>query len=258
MMGASHAATGAAAWLALSGPLAQPAGVEVSPQLQIMGALTTAGAALISDWDHPRATIAYALPPMTNLIAAGIRAIAGGHREGTHSILGVLAFTAVALALTPVQATLGGQLYSVGQGAVAAFLAAVAAKALHIIPTSGYLRAWIIGLGVGAIAATTAPGAWWIPVSVSLGVVVHIIGDGLTKEGVPLLWPLKPTPPVETMFWASNGRFRLPIVGTTGSWREWLLITPVTIYIGLCLLELVPALTETGMNLPIVAENLIR
>ncbi len=256
MMGASHAATGAAGWLALTGPLAQVSGLHVDPQLQIIGALTTAGAALISDWDHPRATIAYALPPITNLIAAGVRAAAGGHRQGTHSILGVLAFTALAAALTPLTVTLQGQAYSIGQGIIAAFLVAVAAKALHIIPTSGYVSAWAIGLGVGAVAATTAPGAWWIPVSVALGVTLHIIGDGLTKEGVPLLWPAKPAPPAPNPIWGRDGRFRLLLVGTTGSWREWVLITPITIYIAVAMIELVPALVHTGVDLPIVSNGL--
>lgn len=254
MMGASHAATGAAGWLILTGPLAHATGMQVDPQVQLIGALTTAGAALISDWDHPRATIAYALPPVTNVIAAGIRAVAGGHREGTHSILGVVAFTALAAALTSLQATIQGQVYSIGQGVVAAFLAAVAAKALKIIPTAGYLRAWAIGIGVGVIAASTAPGAWWIPISVALGVILHIIGDGLTKEGVPLLWPLKPKPAVATPFWAENGRFRVMLVGTTGSWREWVLIAPITLYVGVELLQLIPLLVSHGVQVPVIAE----
>lgn len=255
MMGASHAATGAAGWLLLSGPLANLIGFHVDPQVQLVGALTTAGAALISDWDHPRATIAYALPPVTNLIAAGIRKIAGGHREGTHSILGVLAFTVLAALLALWQISIQGTPVAIGQGAVAAFLAAVAAKALKIIPTAGYVRAWIVGLGVGAIAATTAPGAWWIPISVALGVSLHIVGDGLTKEGVPLLWPLKPRPPRPNAFWADNGRFRVMLVGTTGSWREWVLIAPITLYIGFELLQLIPAVTSQGLDLPIPTEH---
>ena len=253
MMGASHAATGAAGWLALTGPLAHLSGWHVDPQLQLIGALTTAGAALISDWDHPRATIAWALPPVTNLLAVAIRAAAGGHRQGTHSLLGVAVFTLAATALTPLRVTVEGQVYAVGQGVVAAFLVAVAAKALRIIPTSGYISAWAIGLAVGAVAATTAPGAWWIPVSVALGVVLHIIGDGLTKEGVPLLWPAKPAPPVPNPVWGQDGRFRLMIVGTTGSWREWVLITPITLYLLVTMTELMPALVRTGLELPIVS-----
>ena len=256
MMGASHAITGAAGWLVLTGPLAAAVGIHADPQLQIIGALTTAGAALISDWDHPRATIAYALPPLTNVLAAGIRAIAGGHRQGTHSLLAVVAFTALTAALTPLRITLDGQTYAIGQGIVAAFLVAVAAKALRIIPTSGYISAWAIGLAVGALAATTAPGAWWIPVSVALGVSLHIIGDGLTKEGVPLLWPAKPAPPVPNPVWGQDGRFRIMLVGTTGSWREWLLITPITLYTLVVMAQLLPALVRAGMDLPLVSHYL--
>ena len=90
----------------------------------------------------------------------------------------------------------------------------------------------------------------------ALGVTLHIIGDGLTKEGVPLLWPAKPAPPAPNPIWGRDGRFRLLLVGTTGSWREWVLITPITIYIAVAMIELVPALVHTGVDLPIVSNGL--
>lgn len=233
MMGASHAATGAAGWLVITGPGAHLVGMSpAEPQVMLIGALTTAGAALISDWDHPKASIAYALPPVTNLIAAGIQKIAGGHRAGTHSLLGLLIFTALTVAVMPARIEWNGQALSLGQGVVAAFLTAVAAKTLRVIPRNGYLSSWAVGLGVGALAAGTAPGAWWwLPSSVFLGVLLHIIGDGLTVQGVPLLWPHTPRPAVPSPFWLANGRFAAPLVGRTGSLREWVLITPISLYV---------------------------
>jgi len=36
-----------------------------------------------------------------------------------------------------------------------------------------------------------APDQWtWLPVSMLIGVVVHIVWDLVTTGGVPLLWPL--------------------------------------------------------------------
>ncbi|WP_217565541.1 metal-dependent hydrolase, partial [Micrococcus sp. GbtcB5] len=70
--------------------------LHLPAELQLLGAATTAGAAMISDWDHPRATVVHALPPVSELMARGIRHVAGGHRRGTHSPVGIAAFTAVA------------------------------------------------------------------------------------------------------------------------------------------------------------------
>ncbi|UBH24248.1 metal-dependent hydrolase [Micrococcus porci] len=229
MMGPSHAVTGAAGWLALTGPLADLAGVYVGPQVQLVGALTTAGAALISDWDHPRATIATALPPLSTVLARFIRRAAGGHRRGTHSFVGLAAFTAVTWVLTPLTVTVGSVTFSAGQGVVAAFLAAVAARILRVAP--GPVTGWAVGLAAGALAGTTAPGATWLTVSVALGVGLHIVGDMLTTRGVALLWPALPDPPVPTPFWLPGGRFRLPLLGRAGSWREWVVATACTVYV---------------------------
>ena len=98
MMGPSHAATGAAAWLALTHWQSPIAVLHLPAELQLLGAVTTAGAAMISDWDHPRATVVHALPPLTEWMSRGIRHVAGGHRRGTHSLVGVAAFTAIATA----------------------------------------------------------------------------------------------------------------------------------------------------------------
>lgn len=92
--------------------------------------------------------------------------------------------------------------------------------------------------------------------SVALGVSLHIIGDGLTKEGVPLLWPAKPAPPVPNPVWGQDGRFRIMLVGTTGSWREWLLITPITLYTLVVMAQLLPALVHAGIDLPLVSHYL--
>lgn len=241
MMGPSHAATGAAAWLALTGPISPVAALHMPPELQLLGALTTAGAALISDWDHPRATIAHALPPVTEWISRGIRAVAGGHRQGTHSLLGIAAFTAVAVAEANLQVPIGGRVYAPGQGIIAAFLVAVAAKALRLLPGRGFVAGWLLGAAVAVLGTVLGGGLWWIPASVAIGVTVHILGDALTCVGVPLLWPARPRPPLPLPFWTSTGRFRLSLLGTTGSWREWAFVSIVTAYTIVRAVSLVPA-----------------
>src|SRR4051794_40111136 len=115
MMGAHHAASGAAVWLALTtqldvglAPLARhiPAIPEhltigmglmdVSPTGVIAGTLVAAGAALVPDADHRHATIAHSLPPLSNVLCIQIGKVSGGHRHGTHSILGLAVFVAIA------------------------------------------------------------------------------------------------------------------------------------------------------------------
>lgn len=240
MMGPSHAATGAAAWLALTHWQSPIAVLHLPAELQLLGAVTTAGAAMISDWDHPRATVVHALPPLTEWLSRGIRHVAGGHRRGTHSLVGVAAFTAIATAAASIQVPIAGHVYTPGQGVIAAFLAAVAAKALRLLPNRGWRAAWALGILVAVSATVLSDGLWWIPASVAVGVSVHILGDALTNNGVALLWPLSPEPPARLWWWQSSGRFRLPLLGRTGSWREWALVSVVTAFTVVRAVRLIP------------------
>lgn len=230
MMGPSHAATGAAAWLAVTSPASSFEALHMPAELQLLGALTTAGAAMISDWDHPRAAITHALPPVTEVMARGIRRVAGGHRRGTHSLVGIAAFTAIAVVAANLQVTVDGHAYGFGQGVIAAFLVAVAAKTLRLLPRRGWAAAWALGVVVAVVGTVVGGGLWWIPASVAIGVSVHILGDALTNNGVALLWPLRPDPPVRLGFWERGGRFRLPLLGNTGSWREWAFVSVVSAF----------------------------
>ena len=101
-----------------------------------------------------------------------------------------------------------------------------------------------VGYGLGILVAVSATvlsdGLWWIPASVAVGVSVHILGDALTNNGVALLWPLSPEPPARLWWWQSSGRFRLPLLGRTGSWREWALVSVVTAFTVVRAVRLVP------------------
>ena len=107
MMGPSHAACGAAAWVALTGTytvhLADttlPVGLGLMPVGDpgvITGALICAGAALLPDMDHPGGTVARSLPPLSTWLARGVSRLGGGHRRGTHSLVGLLVVVVLAL-----------------------------------------------------------------------------------------------------------------------------------------------------------------
>lgn len=99
MMGRTHAASGAAAFLALT-PVLSWAGVDATTPTITVGMVAAAGAAMLPDLDHPQATISRALGPITRILSAATEAVSGGHRQATHSVLGVLVFTAFTWVLT--------------------------------------------------------------------------------------------------------------------------------------------------------------
>ncbi|GAB2734417.1 metal-dependent hydrolase [Sinomonas soli] len=191
------------------------------------------------DADHHNATIARSLPHLSNAMCAGVGAVSGGHRHGTHSILGVAAFVAVAWAagLWTIHTDWFGQV-GIGAGILSVLLVAFAAKALKIIPDSMRKAPWAVGLTLGAFIALFAPQEQgWFPLAMGVGVVVHILGDMLTTGGVNLTWPLTVKPPraiaklpVISWMWKPNGYFAVPVLGNAGSWREWLLLVPIGAY----------------------------
>ncbi|GAB2466067.1 metal-dependent hydrolase [Xylanimonas ulmi] len=240
-MGGHHAASGAAAWVAVTATTPIAFGwYPVSDIGVITGALVCAGAALLPDADHHAGTIARSLPPVSQGVARAIAAVSGGHRGGTHSLLGVAAFTAIAWAvghLTLRTEAFGDVL--VGPGIVAVLLIAFALRALRLTG-EGRWWAWLASGSLAALVAAYAPEEWfWLPFCVGLGCLVHLIGDLLTTRGVPLLWPIRFRSPRWVRrhralpfddVWRAGGNIALPLLGDAGSWREWLVMTPVSVY----------------------------
>lgn len=216
-MGHTHALSGAAAWLAVtsSSPLALD--MATMPASAVCaGAVVTAGAALLPDADHHSGTIAHSLPPLTTFATQGVEQISGGHRHGTHSIIGIAAATGLAWLLTPIRwtATLpqvgksdpwftilgwdahlpwfpgGTWQVQIGAWAISLLLVAFAAKSLRI--TRGWFTAWLVAILAASLAVLYAPHQlWWLPLSVAIGCTVHLLGDLITVQGVNPFWPLK-------------------------------------------------------------------
>lgn len=276
MMGAHHAACGAAAWVALTShahldltALAEKAPLlphtvdlglglmNVSPVGVVTGALVTAGAALIPDADHHNATIAHSLPPLSNAMCAGIGAAAGGHRHGTHSIIGIAVFAFIAwlAGLWTMHSDVFGTIY-LGAGALSVLLIAFAANALKIIPDRMRKSPWAVGIAIGAFIALFAPQEQgWFPLAMGVGVIVHVLGDMMTTGGCNLTWPVTIKPPkalshlpVINWMWKPNGYFAIPVLGNAGSWREWLLLVPIGLYAVLGVGTTLIGLGKTGLS----------
>ncbi|MBG6083422.1 metal-dependent hydrolase [Zhihengliuella flava] len=264
MLGGNHAAWGAAAWVAVASP-AQfhvgtlreqfphvaahlpaeiPLGFGLFPDAPggvATGAMVCAGAALLPDIDHRRASIARALPPVSSVLCAAIGRAAGGHRQGTHSLFGLLVAMVLAWLLGLCVIDVGGHTVAVGAGIAAILLVSLAAKALKFIPDSMQKTPWAVGLASGAaVALLPPPDPRWFVAAVGLGYSAHLVGDLLTVGGINPLWPVKLRRPhalrhVSSVraLWRPNGHVSLPIVGVTGSWREWVLCVPLALYAGL-------------------------
>lgn len=217
MMGYSHSVTAAGTWLAL-----HELGVIPTQDTGtlLVTTLACAGAGMFPDADHKRGTIAYSIPPLSNLVVTCIAALSGGHRKGTHSILGILAFWAVAF--------FAQELTYHGIPWVSLILTGFAGGlALRVFGAPG---GWVGAIGLSWLAWTTES-LWLIPWAIFTGCLAHIIGDALTTRGVNILWPLIIKPPVATRIWRKSGYFALPLLGDAGSARENILTSAVTVYI---------------------------
>lgn len=242
MMGVHHALTGSGTWLFLTSTstLVPSLGVmPMEPSHVALGAVVTAGAALLPDADHPNATIAHSVPFVGKLATSVIGEASGGHRHGTHSGLSAVIVSALAAAfyLFGWADFSHGSVLSIASGVAAAGLLAFAVKVLRFV--RGWTRAWMVGIGVAGLITWLAPEQWvWLPASIAVGWVVHMAGDFLTTGGLPLLWPLNPKPsrswsanPFLNSLWSRGGYFAMPVLGNAGSMREWLLCVPLWLYV---------------------------
>jgi membrane-bound metal-dependent hydrolase YbcI (DUF457 family) len=197
MMGRDHALSGAVAFAALAPTL------HVRPAYLAAGVVLCAGAGVLPDIDHPDSTISRSFGFLTEWFAWLVDRVSGGHRHGTHSLVGIAAFTA---------ASYGAGLFQLSEPAsvtrhlIPSWHIAPAALILTLL-YSAALRALKIGghfsdfIGIAAALVTCFTGAdltqltvasWHVPLLAAvtgLGCAAHIAGDELTHGGCPLLWP---------------------------------------------------------------------
>ena len=223
MRGVGHATMAAATWAAISA--ATPVSLSLvgadSKVTVLAGGIIAAGAGVWPDLDHPKASPTIALPPLTTAIHKGVATTSGGHRWGTHSLVGVGIVAGVVSLLTLAGMTFGGDVGLDPLLAVLSFFTAgMLVRVFHIRYSAA--GAWVIGaLYALAVMLLVPEVGWWLPVAVALGYFMHIVGDWLTKGGVPWLWPF------------SKKRYSLGILGNVGSTREIILTWLLAIYVGI-------------------------
>ena len=241
MMGTHHAISGAAAWVALTSTAASLPTLSLYPLGPVgiaLGAVVCAGAALLPDADHHSATIAQSLPGVGRVATTVVSLVSGGHRNGTHSVLAVFGVLYGTRWLSRIgwSTAVYGSMASIASAVVVAVLLAFSLKVLNA--AKRWRTAWLLGSIISIIVSWLAPTQWeWLPLCVAVGWITHLAGDFLTTGGLPLFWPFKPKAPrilrhvpVLGSMWTRGGYFAVPILGNTGSWREWCLMVPLALY----------------------------
>lgn len=199
MLGRDHALSGALVLAALAPVLRVPA--EMLPAAIVLGA----GAGVLPDIDHPDSSISRSFGFLTEGFSWLVHKLSGGHRHGTHSIVGIAVFTAGSYAAGSLQAAHQPHGLVVDHRTFTWYV--IPALLYMALLYSAALRALRIGghhgdiIGILAAAATIFTGAdltqfhvwhWSVPllaIATALGCAAHIAGDELTHGGCPILWP---------------------------------------------------------------------
>ena len=180
MMGHQHALGATAAWLAAAPAIDMVAHLS-APQVAL-GAVLAAGGGMLPDLDQHGSTVARTYGPVTNVLARVVGWLAGGHRNGTHSLLGLALLGVLAWALA---VPLGVPWLTTW------LLLGIGFRGLRERRTRWYHQ---IGLSLFAAAVT---GVLWLaglPVALPviggavIGAASHIALDMLTPQRCPVWW----------------------------------------------------------------------
>jgi len=223
MMGPSHAMSGAAAWLAASTLYAAETHTPLNGAVLVLGTTVAAGAALAPDLDNYSSTVVSAFGIVGKGVGRLVDALSvaiynltkssreevkdGGHRTFFHTaVAAVLAGVGVSLlTLSTAPAHIAGQSLTWGQVwsvlVMAVFLnlglSGLFAKVITKYRAK-YGPTAIMALSIIAAIVTfyllpehNHQAYSWLGIAVGFGWFVHLLGDAITKAGVPLFWPIR-------------------------------------------------------------------
>lgn len=178
-----------------------------------LSTVVAAGAAVLPDLDEPEATAARSFGVVGRSGSKLVRWCAGGHRQRTHTLLfaglvSLLGWWAAGIWYpgAPVWQAVP-YLLVVGVCAVWGFLLIGRAAEDRGLPARVSTPvAWLMGtfaLVVASLSLLPLPDwiwldnigeavspRWWLPAVLGIGCVAHLLGDVMTKTGVPVFWPL--------------------------------------------------------------------
>lgn len=254
--GPTHAMSGLLAWAAVTAFADDHAIGQLTPQSWAVGAVLATGAALLPDLDHPSSTISRTFGPVSQGASALINTISafvyrttrtrrdskrdGGHRGLTHTL--VFALLAALFTTAVVQQS--------QKWALPALMFVFAGLAVR-----GIMNDWcpkkdallITGVSAGitvlclAWTAQTPASAAACGLAVGIGCVAHFLGDAITEQGCPILWPIPitgktwyPVAPPKIMRMQTGGKVEMAVVGP--------LITALSVWLSAAALQQTGAL----------------
>jgi membrane-bound metal-dependent hydrolase YbcI (DUF457 family) len=179
---------------------------------QVAWVSAVGGFAMLPDLDQQGSTISRMWGPFTDVPSGAVNAVARGHRWGTHdAVLGPLVFGLLAYAAA----------WNHWSSLLLLALAiGLALRALHLV-IPGRAENTVIGnlvlsWGGAWLLLAHSPSPTWLPAAVVVGVLTHIAGDGLTKEGVPV-----------PVFWLFRRSRIAPVHLRTGAIVERVVLVPL-------------------------------
>ncbi|GAB3910131.1 metal-dependent hydrolase [Kibdelosporangium lantanae] len=249
--GPTHAMTGLLVWSATTALLPGHSIGELSPRAWVVGAVLATGAALLPDLDHPSSTVSRTFGSISQGVSSGINAVShgvyritrtkrdsnrdGGHRGLTHTLF----FAVVATLLTT------AVVQTSQKWALPVLMFVFCGLAIR-----GILHKWdgkgdalvitVLSVALTAICLLwtqqTAANAAACGVAVGLGCIAHYLGDAITEQGCPILWPIPlggktwyPVAPPKIMRMKTGGKVELSIVGP--------LVTLLSVWLGVAALQ---------------------
>lgn len=285
MMGPNHAAHGLAVG-ALAAHLLPPLlGVHLSLATVLLAGVLCAGAALVPDLDHPRATVAHAFGPASLAAARGLDTLGvwayhrtrtrydeaecrDGHRKITHTwgfplVLGGLVATGcgwggrpavLAVLFVCLSLSIRGLVPRLAHDRPHGRARAALRRALpQWLRSNGWVAVSASAAGLTALASGLVgdvPGSTgaWLGAVVALGCLVHCWGDGHTVAGLPFWWPLL----VRGQRWRDVALLPLPLRFHAGKAFERRVVAPLLAAVNVAVLAdvtglLWPALALVGL-----------
>ena len=178
MLGRNHAAMG----LLLGESLLMVGHVNSSSVAPVLIGLTAGS--LWPDVDEPNSLVSRSFGLISMAFASGVNRISGGHRQATHSPIGIALMSSCAYLLG--LSHLGHLILAIG--AVFIVLKSVVPWSVRVFALGGTIGAAVISLFVGFWLSGV--GLLPLVLGFGLGSLIHLLGDWVTPSGVPWLWPL--------------------------------------------------------------------
>ena len=206
MMGRTHVYSGMAAGAATL-PIAPVEGVVAA----VAWVAVAGGAALVPDLDHPNATMTRMWGPVLVPLHKAVRWLGRGHRGGSHDII-------VAPAVVWLIAWAASR-HEVSAGILIAIVIGLGIRGAEFVVPGKLFEHPAVNIAIAGnvawLSATYAMTLAWLPWALALGVVVHVIGDAVTRTGVPIPFT-----------WLDGRATHNKGALTTGRWYERWLIAP--------------------------------